>query len=37
MHARRSPARNVFRYPISTSLLDLDELPELERRLRSSP
>lgn len=33
MHARRTPARNVFRYPISTWLLDLDELPELERRL----
>ena len=33
MHARRSPARNVFRYPISTWLFDLDELPALERRL----
>jgi hypothetical protein len=33
MHARRTPARNVFRYPISTFLLDLDELPQLERRL----
>ena len=33
MHARRTPARNVFRYPISTWLLDLDELSELERRL----
>jgi DUF1365 family protein len=34
MHARRSPARHVFRYPVSYWLLDLDELPELERRLR---
>lgn len=33
MHARRTPARNVFRYPLSTWLFDLDELPELERRL----
>jgi hypothetical protein len=33
MHARRSPRRNVFRYPVSYWLLDLDELPELERRL----
>ena len=34
MHARRAPARNVFRYPVSYWLFDLDELPELERRLR---
>lgn len=34
MHARRSPARHVFRYPVSYWLLDLDELRELERRLR---
>jgi DUF1365 family protein len=34
MHARRSPKRNVFRYPVSYFLVDLDELPELERRLR---
>ena len=33
MHARRTPTRNVFRYPVSYWLLDLDELPELERRL----
>lgn len=33
MHARRSPKRNVFRYPVSYFLLDLDELPLLERRL----
>jgi DUF1365 family protein len=33
MHARRTPRRNVFRYPISLWLLDLDELAELERRL----
>jgi hypothetical protein len=34
VHARRTPAENVFRYPISFFVLDLDELPELERRLR---
>jgi DUF1365 family protein len=34
IHARRSPARNVFRYPVSYWLVDLDELPELESRLR---
>ncbi len=34
MHSRRTPKRNTFRYPVSYWLLDLDELPELERRLR---
>ena len=34
MHARRAPARHVFRYPVSYWLFDLDELSELERRLR---
>jgi DUF1365 family protein len=34
MHARRSPAHHVFRYPVSYWLFDLDELPVLERRLR---
>ncbi|MGH2997773.1 MAG: DUF1365 domain-containing protein [Gaiellaceae bacterium] len=34
LHARRTPARNVFRYPICYWLFDLDELPELEQRLR---
>jgi hypothetical protein len=33
MHARRTPVRNVFTYPVSYWLLDLDELPELDRRL----
>jgi DUF1365 family protein len=33
MHSRRTPKRNTFRYPVSYWLLDLDELPELERRL----
>jgi DUF1365 family protein len=33
-HARSTPARNVFRYPVSYWLLDLDELFELERRLQ---
>jgi hypothetical protein len=34
MHARRTPSRHVFRYPVSYWLFDLDEVPELERRLR---
>lgn len=34
MHARSEPVRNVFTYPVAYWLLDLDELPELERRLR---
>jgi DUF1365 family protein len=34
VHARRSPARHVFRYPVAYWLLDLDELDELEGRFR---
>jgi DUF1365 family protein len=34
VHARRTPTRHVFRYPVSYWLFDLDELPELERRLK---
>ncbi len=34
VHARRTPTRHVFRYPVSYWLFDLDELAELERRLR---
>ena len=34
MHTRRTPTRHAFRYPVSYWLIDLDELPELERRLR---
>ena len=34
MHARRSPHDNVFSYPVYMALLDLDELPTLDRRLR---
>ena len=34
VHARSEPRRNVFRYPVAYWLVDLDELPELERRLR---
>ena len=34
VHSRRTPARNSFRYPISYWLFDLDEIPDLERRLR---
>jgi cyclopropane-fatty-acyl-phospholipid synthase len=33
MHARTQPTRNVFRYPVCFYGLDLDELPELDRRL----
>ncbi len=33
MHARRSPRHHVFRYPVYMALLDLDELPQLDRRL----
>lgn len=32
LHVRESP-RNAFRYPVQFYALDLDELPELERRL----
>jgi DUF1365 family protein len=34
MHVRRGPTRHVFRYPVSYWLFDLDELPELRRRIR---
>ena len=34
LHTRRAPARHVFRYPVSYWLFDLDELPDLEQRLR---
>lgn len=34
MHSRSEPVRNVFTYPVAYWLLDLDELPELARRLR---
>jgi DUF1365 family protein len=34
LHARRTPARHVFRYPVSYWLFDLDELSELEQRLQ---
>ncbi|MGL6279948.1 MAG: DUF1365 domain-containing protein [Gaiella sp.] len=33
MHARRAPVENVFRYPVYMTLLDLDELPRLDREL----
>ena len=33
MHARRSPRDNVFRYPVYMALIDLDELPLLDRSL----
>jgi len=33
MHARRTPARHVFRYPVSYWLFDLDELAALEQKL----
>ena len=31
MHARRGPVRNVFKYPVSYFLIDLDEVEELQR------
>ena len=34
VHSRRTPAEHSFRYPVSYFLVDLDELPELDRRLR---
>ena len=34
VHSRREPHRNTFRYPVAYFLLDHDELPTLERRLR---
>ena len=34
MHARKTPKENVFRYRVCFYLLDLDELPEFDRRLR---
>jgi DUF1365 family protein len=34
IHARRRPAENVFRYGVCFYVLDLDELPELDERLR---
>lgn len=34
VHVRREPRRNAFRYPVAYFLLDLDELPALERKLR---
>lgn len=33
VHSRTTPAPNAFRYPLSFYVLDLDELPALERRL----
>ena len=34
MHRRLRPIGHEFRYSLSTFALDLDELPELDRRLR---
>ena len=34
VHVRHEPRRHAFRYPVAYWLLDLDELPEIERRLR---
>lgn len=33
MHAREAPTENVFRYPVCFYLIDLDELPRLDRSL----
>jgi cyclopropane-fatty-acyl-phospholipid synthase len=32
-HARLTPVRHQFRYPVALYCIDLDELPELDRRL----
>jgi DUF1365 family protein len=34
VHTRHEPKRHGFRYPVAYWLLDLDELPELDRRFR---
>jgi len=34
MHCRTAPVPHTFRYPLAIFALDLDELPELDRRLR---
>ena len=34
VHARRGPRENVFRYGVCFYVIDLDELPELDRHLR---
>jgi DUF1365 family protein len=34
MHARTTPKKNAFRYRVCFYLLDLDELPTLDRRMR---
>ena len=34
VHARRKPAENLFRYRVCFYVLDLDELSQLDRRLR---
>jgi DUF1365 family protein len=36
MHVRRAPKRNVFRYPVSYFLLDLDELHRLPSPIRAN-
>jgi len=33
MHSRRLPVKNRFTYPVFSLLLDLDDLPQLDRRL----
>jgi DUF1365 family protein len=33
MHSRREPVDNTFRYPVYMTLIDLDELPRLDREL----
>jgi cyclopropane-fatty-acyl-phospholipid synthase len=33
LHARTIPTRNIFRYPVCFYGIDLDELPELDRRI----
>ena len=34
VHARRTPAEHVFRYPVCFYAIDLDEIVDLDRSLR---
>ena len=34
VHVRHEPRHHAFKYPVAYWVLDLDELPEIERRLR---
>ena len=34
VHARRTPAEHVFRYPVCMYAIDVDEIEQLDRNLR---